>query len=64
MQTVGFEDYIEPLQMYLVKFREAEVGGMICERGVRGWFVQWRWGWLVEALNPGMQEHTSCSGRN
>lgn len=25
MQTVGFEDYIEPLQMYLVKFREAEV---------------------------------------
>jgi nuclear transcription Y subunit beta len=27
MNTLGFEDYIEPLQVYLQKFRDAEVGG-------------------------------------
>lgn len=26
MQTVGFEEYQEPLKIYLQKFREAEVG--------------------------------------
>lgn len=26
MQTLGFEDYLEPLKLYLTKFREAEVG--------------------------------------
>lgn len=25
MQTLGFEDYVEPLQLYLTKYREAEV---------------------------------------
>eukprot|EP00878_Enallax_costatus_P025092 GHUV01026813.1.p1 GENE.GHUV01026813.1~~GHUV01026813.1.p1 ORF type:complete len:128 (+),score=19.11 GHUV01026813.1:254-637(+) len=25
MQTLGFEDYLEPLKIYLTKFREAEV---------------------------------------
>jgi hypothetical protein len=26
MQTLGFEEYQEPLKIYLQKFREAEVG--------------------------------------
>jgi nuclear transcription Y subunit beta len=26
MNTLGFEDYVEPLRLYLTKFREAEVG--------------------------------------
>jgi hypothetical protein len=26
MNTLGFEDYIEPLQVYLQKYRDAEVG--------------------------------------
>jgi hypothetical protein len=33
MQTVGFEDYVEPLQLYLAKFREAEVGEGEASRG-------------------------------
>jgi hypothetical protein len=26
MTTLGFEDYVEPLKLYLHKFRQAEVG--------------------------------------
>lgn len=30
LQTVGFEDYVEPMQLYLAKFREAEVCVCAC----------------------------------
>jgi hypothetical protein len=31
MSTLGFEDYVEPLKLYLQKFREAEVTDLQCD---------------------------------
>jgi histone H3/H4 len=36
MSTLGFEDYVEPLKVYLAKYREVSVRGVRGERGRAG----------------------------
>ena len=36
MSTLGFEDYVEPLKVYLAKYREVSARGVRGERGRAG----------------------------
>ena len=36
MSTLGFEDYVEPLKVYLAKFREVGDGGLQASLGLGG----------------------------